>query len=286
MRRHRQRQRDVTAAVTVTDLENQRFREQSSEEPDGSSAPAALGDPVKSIFDEGVALLARTGMPARRARSLVGQWRSKARDDGRVAALIREAQARNVSEPIAWFAKALAALQLENDPWADRHLSDIVELERLPAAQAQAVAEHLLPAGKREGREWRAGSIAGEPGHSLGVHLGGPKAGAWRDVSTDGATGQGGDLIDPWSPSGARPSLRRSARSRRGSASRGHAPPAAAISRRRRFAAYRIGEGERGNSACAASSRARARCSSSTATGWRPPLVSDPGSRSAKNQLS
>ena len=119
--RHEQRSRNVSGDgpgnVSETDSEN-RVREQSSEEPDGSSAPAALGDPVKSIFDEGVALLARTGTPARRARSLVGQWRSKARDDGRVAALIREAQARNVSEPIAWFAKALAAPQLENDPWA------------------------------------------------------------------------------------------------------------------------------------------------------------------------
>ena len=134
MRRHRQRHGDVTAAVTVTDSENQRFREQSSEEPDGSSAPAALADPtpaaladptpaalpdpVKSIFDEGVALLARTGTPARRARSIVGHWRAKARDDERVASLIREARRREITEPIAWFAKALAAIQVENDPWA------------------------------------------------------------------------------------------------------------------------------------------------------------------------
>jgi len=73
-------------------------------------------------------------------------------------------------------------------------MSDISELKRLLAAQAQAVAEHLLPAGKREGQEWRVGSIAGEPGHSLGVHLAGQKAGVWRDFGTE----DGGDLIDLW----------------------------------------------------------------------------------------
>ena len=77
-------------------------------------------------------------------------------------------------------------------------MSDIVELKRLLAAQAQAVAEHLLPAGKREGREWRAGSVAGEPGRSLGVHLGGPKAGIWCDFGSDANGQEGGDLIDLW----------------------------------------------------------------------------------------
>jgi twinkle protein len=73
-------------------------------------------------------------------------------------------------------------------------MADILELKRMLASQAQAVAEHLLPAGKREGHEWRAGSIAGEPGHSLGVHLDGRKAGVWTDFNG----GQGGDLIDLW----------------------------------------------------------------------------------------
>ena len=73
-------------------------------------------------------------------------------------------------------------------------MTDIVELKRTLAARAQAAAEHLLPAGRREGQEWRAGSVAGEEGRSLGVHLGGAKAGVWSDFST----GQGGDLIDLW----------------------------------------------------------------------------------------
>jgi hypothetical protein len=40
--------------------------------------------------------------------------------------------------------------------------------------------------------EWRAGSVAGEPGHSLGVHLIGQKAGVWADF----AVGTSGDALD------------------------------------------------------------------------------------------
>src|SRR5262249_45443039 len=53
---------------------------------------------------------------------------------------------------------------------------------------------HLLPAGKKDGPEWRAGSRDGEPGKSLGVHLTGQKAGVWSDF----ATGESGDLLDLW----------------------------------------------------------------------------------------
>ena len=73
-------------------------------------------------------------------------------------------------------------------------MSDIVELKRTLSSRAQSVAEYLLPAGKREGHEWRVGSIDGEPGRSLGVHLAGEKAGVWSDFSRD----QSGDLIDLW----------------------------------------------------------------------------------------
>ncbi|MFK1397296.1 toprim domain-containing protein [Pseudomonas aeruginosa] len=56
------------------------------------------------------------------------------------------------------------------------------------------VAHHLLPGGKREGSEWRVGSVNGEKGQSLGVHLKGEKAGVWCDFST----GETGDLLDLW----------------------------------------------------------------------------------------
>ena len=65
--------------------------------------------------------------------------------------------------------------------------------ERL-ARDAEGIARLLLAEGKREGAEWRAGSVAGDAGKSLGVHLTGEKAGVWSDF----ATGDGGDLLDLW----------------------------------------------------------------------------------------
>ena len=54
------------------------------------------------------------------------------------------------------------------------------------------LCQHLLPQGRREGAEWRCGSVQGEPGQSLGVHLTGTKTGVWSDF----AAGGGGDLLD------------------------------------------------------------------------------------------
>lgn len=62
------------------------------------------------------------------------------------------------------------------------------------AQRAEDIASHLLPNGKKTGAEWRAGSINGETGQSLGVHLTGEKSGVWSDF----ATGEGGDLLDLW----------------------------------------------------------------------------------------
>jgi twinkle protein len=69
---------------------------------------------------------------------------------------------------------------------------DIGEIAGLLAGRAEAVCQWLLPQGKREGREWRAGSIGGDAGQSLGVNLSG-KAGVWRDFAD---SAKGGDLID------------------------------------------------------------------------------------------
>jgi twinkle protein len=73
-------------------------------------------------------------------------------------------------------------------------MADITQVKRMLSDRAQSVAEMLLPGGRREGQEWRAGSTGGEKGQSLGVHLVGEKAGVWTDFST----GEGGDLLDLW----------------------------------------------------------------------------------------
>ena len=62
------------------------------------------------------------------------------------------------------------------------------------AGNIGALCEYLLPNGRREGAEWRCGSVQGEPGKSLGVHLAGAKAGIWSDFA-DGSKGDPLDLI-------------------------------------------------------------------------------------------
>lgn len=71
---------------------------------------------------------------------------------------------------------------------------DITTIKRMLTDRAPEVASMLLPGGRREGEEWRVGSLAGEKGQSLGVHLRGAKAGVWADFDS----GDSGDLIDLW----------------------------------------------------------------------------------------
>jgi len=71
------------------------------------------------------------------------------------------------------------------------------DLARRLAREAEAVCRHYLPNGRREGRYWLVGDVAGNPGRSLFVRLYGPDsgkgaAGKW----TDAATGDHGDLLD------------------------------------------------------------------------------------------
>jgi hypothetical protein len=66
------------------------------------------------------------------------------------------------------------------------------EISRMLAERVDQLVADLLPAGYREGHEWRCGSVAGEPGDSLGVHLTGSKAGIWSDF----AAGKAGDALD------------------------------------------------------------------------------------------
>lgn len=68
------------------------------------------------------------------------------------------------------------------------------ELAQALAGRAQAVAEYLLPGGKKAGNEWKAGSVGGESGSSLSVRVSGQKAGVWADF----ASGEKGDLLDLW----------------------------------------------------------------------------------------
>ncbi len=61
------------------------------------------------------------------------------------------------------------------------------------AANVDSVVHELLPNGKRNGHEWCTGSVGGEEGNSLKVHLTGDRAGKWKDFSS---SEKGGDLLD------------------------------------------------------------------------------------------
>lgn len=65
------------------------------------------------------------------------------------------------------------------------------------ASDASAIAQYLLPTGKRVSGEWKAGNTSGEAGQSLSVRLSGAKAGVWKDFSS----GESGDLLDLWAAS-------------------------------------------------------------------------------------
>jgi twinkle protein len=66
------------------------------------------------------------------------------------------------------------------------------ELSIKLAESAELVARALLPNGNKSAGEWVAGSVNGEEGKSLKVHLSGAMAGVWCDF----ATGEKGDLLD------------------------------------------------------------------------------------------
>ncbi len=74
------------------------------------------------------------------------------------------------------------------------NMSTIVEIKQKLNSQAGAIAEMLLPQGRKRGNDWVVGNTRGEAGQSLSVCLSGSKAGLWYDF----AEGSGGDLLDLW----------------------------------------------------------------------------------------
>jgi len=69
------------------------------------------------------------------------------------------------------------------------------ELSERLAQNVQAVCRHYLPAGRREGRYWMVGDVAGTPGRSLYVRLFETERGTIGNW-VDAATGEHGDLVD------------------------------------------------------------------------------------------
>lgn len=76
-----------------------------------------------------------------------------------------------------------------------RNSNRAAELSERLAQNVHAVCRHYLPAGRREGRYWMVGDIAGTPGRSLYVRLFETERGAIGNW-VDAATGEHGDLVD------------------------------------------------------------------------------------------
>ena len=77
--------------------------------------------------------------------------------------------------------------------------SPAADLAKRLARDAEAVCRHYPPNGRRAGRYWLVGDVAGAPGRSLYVRLTGPAAGTGTGSAgkwTDAHTGEHGDLLD------------------------------------------------------------------------------------------
>ena len=62
----------------------------------------AVVDPIKELFDLGIAVLTATGLDEKRARSLIGKWRKNEKSDGAVLAGLIDAKQKNISDPVPW----------------------------------------------------------------------------------------------------------------------------------------------------------------------------------------
>lgn len=69
------------------------------------------------------------------------------------------------------------------------------EIAGMLGQRIDALVRELLPRGRREGHEWKVGSIDGESGRSLSVHLVGQRAGVWADFSSADQKGDALDLV-------------------------------------------------------------------------------------------
>ena len=72
---------------------------------------------------------------------------------------------------------------------------DANEVKNRLAEQAENVCRHLLPAGKRHGRQWRVGDLSNHEGDSLVIEVEGAKVGVWSDFAS---SEKGGNLLELW----------------------------------------------------------------------------------------
>ena len=89
-------------------------------------------------------------------------------------------------------ARPAAAEPVRRGPRVKPRLPRAGEVADALGDRALEVCRHYLPAGKLSSGRWTIGNVEGDPGKSMWVNITGPWRGQWKD----GATDEGGDLLD------------------------------------------------------------------------------------------
>ncbi|MBV7394118.1 hypothetical protein [Mameliella sediminis] len=99
--------------VNTPSTQGQHTKEQDYNIPVGTSAAAPV-DPTKMVFDSGVQILVAAGIPERKARSIIGNWRKEHRDEAVLAAIGR-CQREGAVNPVAFIGGALRFQREQED---------------------------------------------------------------------------------------------------------------------------------------------------------------------------
>lgn len=124
VKRHRERQRNVTSPVTVTppdtEADTEAERVVSETNVSGAAAPAEIVpvDARTALFRDGVsAVRTMTGKGDGPVRAIVGKWLKEARDDCQVVLeIILAAADMRPADPVGWITKSLQARKPQVDP--------------------------------------------------------------------------------------------------------------------------------------------------------------------------
>lgn len=139
-------------------------RPETETETDNSEANASVAAPsavdlTKAVFDTGIKILMATGLPEKRARSMLGKWRSEY-GDGPTIAILSRAEIVRPEVPIEWITRALQA---------ERNRTNGQSAERFPQPTTlDAINRAIELTGGAEGRDaprpassdWGAGRLS------------------------------------------------------------------------------------------------------------------------------
>ncbi|MBM7406914.1 MULTISPECIES: DUF1376 domain-containing protein [Sphingomonas] len=103
-----------------------------------TGAGAPVEDPVKALIDTGIALLGAAGIPANRARSIIGKWRKDHGDAPTLAAIVA-ARDHGVTQPVEWISGRFRSATAEEDEAAAIRRATVERYKRLVGPPMLAV---------------------------------------------------------------------------------------------------------------------------------------------------